>query len=1626
MKRVLLFVVFRFVAAAAMVGFASTSYVNPGDKIQDAINLAVDGDIIIVRDGIYTGEGNRDIDFHGKAITLRSENGPESTIIDCGGMALGFWFVSGEGVDSVVDGLTIRNGEAGIYCEWNSNPTIANCIIGGGLCPGIFCYQSSPAIVSCTIVANFSSGIACSHSSSPAITDCIISDNSAGGGGGVYCRDFSSPTITGCTISDNLATRGGGIGCYGGSSPTIANSTITGNAATRGGGGIYCNQSNANITNCTITGNGTDALGGGIYFINGSPTITNSILWNDSPEEIYVESGTPILQYCDIKGGWPGAGSNNIDADPLLTQDGHLRLGSPCIDRCPSGTANDIDGETRPFPTAGGYDIGADEFVDTDVDGLPDWLEIRLAGSATGASPAGDDDADTLTNIWEYENGTDPGNADTDGDGQADDVEIADGTNLLHPDNPERTYYVNGATGHDSYDGLASSWDGTHGPKATIQAGIDVTITRWDYTVQVADGIYTGPRNTDLGFRRRAITLQSENGADVTVIDCENVALGFCFDAGEDADTIVDGFTIRNGIEGIACSNNSNPEITNCIIANSLFRGIYCDESSPVISNCTVRANFRGGILCKYSDGPTITNCIISDNSSYGVSCYESSPTITDCTISRNSCRMGEGGGVYLGRSNNSTIANCTISGNSANYGGGIFCRGSTGLEITNCTIFGNFASWNGGGVYCSYSSPRIVNCTITDNMAGRHGSGIYLSMSGPRIMNSILWNAGPEEIYAESWVPVLEYCDIRGGWSGAGGNNIDADPLLTQDGHLRLGSPCIDRCPSGTASDMDGETRPFPMAGSYDIGADEFIDTDGDGLPDWLEIRLAGSATGASPAGDDDADTLTNLWEYENGTDPENADTDGDGRDDDVEIADETNLLHPDNLEKTYYINGATGDDAHDGLSPSWDGTHGPKATIQAGIDATMTAWDYIVQVADGIYTGPHNRDLRFRRKAITLQSENGADVTVIDCENTDRGFYLNVGEDADTALDGFTVRNGVVGIACSNNSAPKIVNCIVTENFVGIYCDGSSPVISNCIVSRNLTRGIRCERFSSPTITNCIISDNFSTGIYCDESSPIITDCMVFGNSWPKGEAGGGVRCGHSSNPTIANCTISGNFAGGLACYDSSNPTIVNCRISGNSAGWGGGISCGWGSRPRIVNCTISGNSADYGGGIYDGSTGLQMTNCTVTDNMAAIYGGGIYGCSNSSTIANCILWNDTPEEIYVFSGWPTLSYCDIQGGWPGTGNIDVDPMFVDPEGGNYHLLWDSPCIDAGDNSVPNLPAEDLDGYPRIQFGKTSLTVDMGAYEFGKYFTFTDISVIGDSAPWRAEIQLTWSSNGLPGTLYDLYFSSYDFSDSMRWWRAESDIPTGGSLTSWTDTSYPDNRPRFYRVVDKGTDLYSHDTVGFVWKSLGNGRNLVSMPFILFDTLLDSVIGDQLTGDPHNKFFSDTIEHWDPVALNYSRVWYNTKMWVDWEDGGLPWFDFEPDAGYRVNIMPFNPSRDICFLGKVAQEGRSIEISQGRNLCGSSYPVEISLDTSDLIDSGFTGSSSRYFSDTVEWWNPAILHYDRVWYDTSSGEWKNWDGVPATRGFVPGDGFWVNVLTFNTPFTWIYPKPYSQPPNN
>ena len=329
-----------------------------------------------------------------------------------------------------------------------------------------------------------------------------------------------------------------------------------------------------------------------------------------------------------------------------------------------------------------------------------------------------------------------------------------------------------------------------------------------------------------------------------------------------------------------------------------------------------------------------------------------------------------------------------------------------------------------------------------------------------------------------------------------------------------------------------------------------------------------------------------------------------------------------------------------------------GDQPTIQAGINVAVDTDTVLVQ------PGTYMENINYNGKLITVaslflttQDTTYISQTIIDGDSFDTVVKFENGEDPSTLLTGFTITNGyanyVGGIYCDNNSSPSLVNVTITGNNAD---DGG---------------GIGCY-YSSPTITNNTINGNSANdeggGIHLEHSNPTISDNTINGNT--VGNYGGGISSDEYSSPTISNNTISGNTAGanggGIGCCYSS-PTITNNTISGNTATNGGGISC-WDSNPVITNTIFWADSAPNG-----------------------------------------------PEISLFGASSPVITYCNVQGGWAGEANIDDDPLFADPQNGDFHLTWAnfpipdttmSPCIDAG--SPESLP--DPDG----------TIVDIGAFYF------------------------------------------------------------------------------------------------------------------------------------------------------------------------------------------------------------------------------------------------------------------------------------------------------------------------
>jgi hypothetical protein len=343
------------------------------------------------------------------------------------------------------------------------------------------------------------------------------------------------------------------------------------------------------------------------------------------------------------------------------------------------------------------------------------------------------------------------------------------------------------------------------------------------------------------------------------------------------------------------------------------------------------------------------------------------------------------------------------------------------------------------------------------------------------------------------------------------------------------------------------------------------------------------------------------------------------------------------------------------------------------------------------------------------------------------------------------------------NDGSAPTLTDCTFRYNWSygggGIYNHLSAPTLTGCTINDNSADdngGGMLNNESSPVLTDCNIRYNESGerggGMYNGDSSPVLTGCFLVMNTARYGGgilnyessptlinsylsinsaavAGGGMYNTNGSSPALSGCTFWYNSAesdgGGMYNTNSSSPDLTGVSFLGNSATHDGGGMYNGNSSPLLGNCTFWGNQAEYGGGIFNyNSSSPVLTNCTFSGNSASAAGGAVANSQSAPTLTNCILWSNNPDQIFNSASSPAVTYSDVQGGYTGTGNIDEDPLFVDPGNRDFHLKWTSPCVDQGNNLAPNLPAYDVDGDPRIQDGDRDglAFVDMGVDELGR----------------------------------------------------------------------------------------------------------------------------------------------------------------------------------------------------------------------------------------------------------------------------------------------------------------------
>ncbi|MBN2172329.1 MAG: right-handed parallel beta-helix repeat-containing protein [Candidatus Krumholzibacteriota bacterium] len=559
---------------------------------------------------------------------------------------------------------------------------------------GIRCDNSSATLVRVVFIENsvyvypFGGGMYVEGPASPTLLDCRFEGNYAfcelfydSYGGGFYCSG-ADPVLENVRFTSNYSWRGGGMYCEDGS-PILRHVVFEDNHAEQGGGLAMADASPL-LENLTFHANGSDyfwgdpgyGCGAAAYLLAGSaPTFNECIVgFSSAGPGIHAEAGaSPTLGCCCVFGnaGGPFGGTmqdwigvdGNFALDPLYCGDYNPDeplapcAGSPC-----APDNNDCG------LLVGALAVGCDNeaFV----------IAGRIADPG-GAPLAGVELVDQTPRLF------------TDENGDYEVWKIEHWSGALQPelpgyvfDPPTRDYADLSAdqTGQD-FTGTRSTLHRVPGDHPDLQSALDAVVD--GDTILVASGTYTGPDNRGLSTGGLAVSIIGEAGPEATVIDCENAGRAFGVTDGEGPETIIEGFTIRNGL-GISTSGTSSGG------------AIFVNGSAPTLRDLRIYdcSGYYGGAVCLEGSFAVVERVVIAgcecDRDGAGINVRWGAPELRHVTLAGNDATWG-GGGLACTEDAAPILEHVLVYDNYASAGGGIYCRSETAAPvIACCDVFAN------------------------------------------------------------------------------------------------------------------------------------------------------------------------------------------------------------------------------------------------------------------------------------------------------------------------------------------------------------------------------------------------------------------------------------------------------------------------------------------------------------------------------------------------------------------------------------------------------------------------------------------------------------------------------------------------------------------------------------------------------------------------------------------------------------------------------------------------------------------------------------------------------------------------------------------------------------------------
>ena len=770
------------------------------------------------------------------------------------------------------------------------------------------------------------------------------------------------------------------------------------------------------------------------------------------------------------------------------------------------------------------------------------------------------------------------------------------------------------------------------------------------------------------------------------------------------AATVIDGKMLGTVI---TCSSD-NSEVNHTLRGFTVFNG--SDSGIAILEGCEL-------LIDRCDINGNTKNLNLSNSGGGGVFVDGGRAEFVQTTLRNNTASLG--GGIFVEEGGSAEFGQgCQISNNSSIlFGGGFNCQSGANLVVgQNTNIMANTANQGGAGFVEVGAQVDVMNCSVMDNTATipiRPVGGIFFKRA-PMDNQGLIDNVQCTNNLGSPMGFRLEFAP---------------SPLTNPNDEKELLSHRVHSRARYRIPDMNGMAPDIPIITNctFENGNTDPISGDASGiLIDGVDVMILDCQFTGNESNNDGGAILC------------------------------TGGANPTIIGCTFENNSSLGsfDEGAgaivcDGTSPAIIDCNfiGNTAAIEAGAIRNKNGASPLIQncmfmgnIADRVAGAIMNQngsmpmivDCTFEMNMTTNPASEGGAVVNDGAspmfENCD--FMNNVSADATVLSDDnsqfpstpqfincdFSGNDG--GVLDIQDSTLTMIDCQFDSNQSGVVltCLGSTSTLNNCHFDSNLGRAISLNDSPSNTSSfnanNCSFSNHNGSDaptVFAFDTDACFSNCLFTNNA---STINGGALLMVNCDLITKYCDFDNNSAaedgGAIGCFNGTTGTHIGCRFTGNSAGvFGGAIYYSESSVASYLSCAFSANTSDQDGGaiVTRDLPADTISNCSFINNSAANVGGVIFADTDTAVeINNSILWENGTHPVHAETGsTANVSFSNIQGGFAGTGNMDTDPLFVNPLGNDgfagtldddLALQSSSPMIDAGNNNAVPADALDMDG--------------------------------------------------------------------------------------------------------------------------------------------------------------------------------------------------------------------------------------------------------------------------------------------------------------------------------------------